>query len=178
MITRRTIIKAIGGAIVCPRFTTQDADAYAIMAGFCSNRHTPRRYDLARPWVVAGYAYGTDGAAMARIAVAEADTDRATRRLPLNIDAIWRQRWTERGPWRPWPTEQRPTPAEQLRHEAGEEIRFQYLGLKIIDVRYVRQIQTIPGALFNLGDPDPSRPILIKSPLGVEAMVMPRYWGA
>jgi len=50
---------------------------------------------------------------------------------------------------------------------------MQPVGHKLVAVELWRKIQTIPGARLNLGSPNRDNPILVKSDLGVEALVMP-----
>jgi hypothetical protein len=44
---------------------------------------------------------------------------------------------------------------------------------KLISVEFWRKLQAIPGVMVNVGNPDRAHPILCKSDVGVECLVMP-----
>lgn len=55
----------------------------------------------------------------------------------------------------------------------GDYPNLQPFGNKLICVAFMRKLQRIPGAMWNIGNPDKRTPILVKSDIGVESLVMP-----
>jgi len=49
----------------------------------------------------------------------------------------------------------------------------QVVGHKLISFEFWRKVQAIPGAMVSMGGPDRLDPILVKSDIGVECLVMP-----
>jgi len=55
----------------------------------------------------------------------------------------------------------------------GDFASLQPFGDKLVDVRFLRRLQKIPGVRWNVGKPDRDKPILFRSDIGVDGLVMP-----
>jgi len=213
----------MGGFLLLPSLRIRPKnDLHGIIKNFCrSENETERKYDLRKPFVLDGQAYGTDGRAAARIVTTDNDTSTDKRRIPVIMTSVWDDYWTERGQWFPLPAERLiagPGPCPRCWqyfrvtcpecHGKGWEDRDagmmdcrrchgdgevgdpnclichgrlwgmnypsrQPIENKLISVEFWRKLQAIPGVMVNVGNPDRAHPILCKSDVGVECLVMP-----
>lgn len=91
MMDRRTFGKAFGAAIgsmLLPGLLVNPSrDLHSLLLTFCDNDRWTL-YDLTKPYLVEGHAYGTNGHVMARIASDRDESDNISKKRP-DFTAVW-----------------------------------------------------------------------------------------
>lgn len=102
LVTRRTALKVCASFLSAPIVRLRaEVDRELLLSAFvCPRGHRHSRYDLIAPFCVGSLTYATDAIHICRSELVNREETLKTRRIPGNLDELYRSHFTGSGSWR------------------------------------------------------------------------------